>query len=119
MTGKPTTLGDLAYVFHGVGNADIFTAEKVAKANNPKEVEDCRVIKASDVTSQRPWQQPDTIMRMKVSKRLVSSTKRRGLGQSCILQTGDLLLTTRGKPKVSPMVTYEMSVEVGGQIYWI
>jgi hypothetical protein len=47
-------------------------------------------------------------MRMKVSKRLVSSTKRRGLGQSCILQTGDLLLTTRGKPKVSPMVTYEM-----------
>ena len=109
MTGKPTTLGDLAYVFHGVGNADIFTAEKVAKANNPKEVEDCRVIKASDVTSQRPWQQPDTIMRMKVSKRLVSSTKRRGLGQSCILQTGDLLLTTRGKPKVSPMITHEMT----------
>jgi hypothetical protein len=109
MTGKPTTLGDMAYVFHGVGNADIFTAEKLAKANNPKEVEDCRVIKASDVTSQLPWQQPDTIMRMKVSKRLVSSTKRRGLGQSCILQTGDLLLTTRGKPKVSPMVTYEMT----------
>lgn len=109
MTGKPTTLGDLAYVFHGVGNADIFTAEKLEKANNPKEVEDCRVIKASDVTSQRPWQQPDTIMRMKVSKRLVSSTKRRGLGQSCILQTGDLLLTTRGKPKVSPMLTYEMT----------
>jgi hypothetical protein len=109
MTGKPTTLGDLAHVFHGVGNADIFTAEKVAKANNPKEVEDCRVIKASDVTSQRPWQQPDTIMRMKVSKRLVSSTKRRGLGQSCILQTGDLLLTTRGKPKVSPMITHEMT----------
>ena len=109
MTGKPTTLGDLAYVFHGVGNADIFTAEKVAKANNPKEVEDCRVIKASDVTSQRPWQQPDTIMRMKVSKRLVSSTKRRGLAQSSVLQTGDLLLTTRGKPKVSPMVTHEMT----------
>ena len=108
MTGKLTTLGDLAYVFHGVGNADIFTAEKVAKANNPKEVEDCRVIKASDVTSQRPWQQPESIARMLVSKRLVSSTMRRGLGQSCVLQTGDLLLTTRGKPKVSPMVTHEM-----------
>ena len=60
MTGKPTTLGDLAHVFHGVGNADIFTAEKFEKANNPKEVEDCRVIKASDVTSQRPWQQLET-----------------------------------------------------------
>ena len=109
MTGKPTTLGDLAHVFHGVGNADIFTAEKFEKANNPKEVEDCRVIKASDVTSQRPWQQPESIARMLVSKRLVSSTMRRGLGQSCVLQTGDLLLTTRGKPKVSPMVTHEMT----------
>lgn len=109
MTGKPTTLGDLAYVFHGVGNADIFTEEKLQKSNNQKETADCRVIKASDVTSQRPWQQPDTITWMKVSKRIVSSTKRRGLGQSCILQPGDLLLTTRGKPKVSPMLTYEMT----------
>jgi hypothetical protein len=109
MTGKPTTLGDLAYVFHGVGNADIFTPEKLANSNNQKDVDDCRVIKASDVTSQRPWQQPDTITWMKVSKRVVSSTKRRGLGQSCILQPGDLLLTTRGKPKVSPMLTYEMT----------
>ena len=108
MTGKPTTLVHLAHVFHGVGNADIFTPEKLAKSNNQKEVAECRVIKASDVTSQRAWQQPESIARMLVSKRLVSSTARRGLGQSCVLQTGDLLLTTRGKPKVSPMITYEM-----------
>jgi hypothetical protein len=109
MTGKPTTLGDIAHVFHGVGNADIFTPEKLAKSNNQKEVAECRVIKASDVTSQRAWQQPESIARMHISKRLVSSTMRRGLGQSCVLQAGDLLLTTRGKPRVSPMVTYEMT----------
>ena len=108
MTGKHTTLGDLAHVFHGVGNADIFTPEKLSKSNNQKEVAECRVIKASDVTSQRVWQQPESIARMHVSKRLASSTARRGLGQSCVLQTGDLLLTTRGKPKVSPMITHEM-----------
>lgn len=108
MTGKPTTLGDLAHVFHGVGNADIFTPEKLSKSNNQKEVAECRVIKASDVTSQRAWQQPESIAWMHVSKRLLSSTARRGLGQNCVLQTGDLLLTTRGKPKVSPMITYEM-----------
>ena len=109
MTGKRTTLGDLALVFHGVGNADIFSEEKLSKLSSKPEVTECRVIRAPDVMSLRPWHEPGEIIRICVSKRFIASDKRRGLGQSCKLWPDDLLLSTRGVPKISPMVTYEMT----------
>ena len=109
MIGKRTTLGDLAYVFHGVGNADIFTAEKLSKMSKRPEVAECFVIRAPDVMSLRPWREPDEIGRILVSKRFVSPSNRRGLDQSSKLWSGDLLLSTRGIPKISPMLTYEMT----------
>jgi hypothetical protein len=109
-----TKLEDLAHVFHGVGNADIFTDVKLSKIANRPETVDCRVIKAPDIMSLRPWHEPDQISHAKVSKRLIFSEKRRGLGQSCKLQRGDLLLTTRGVPKISPMITYQITQ--GGDI---
>lgn len=108
MTGKPATLGDLAHVFHGAGNADMFTEEKLSKVLKRPEVAECRVIRAPDVMSLLPWLKPDEISRMLVSKRYVSSGSRRGPGQTNSLWSGDLLLSTRGIPKVSPMLTNQM-----------
>ena len=108
MTGKPATLGDLAHVFHGAGNADMFTEEKLSKARKRPEVAECRVIRAPDVMSLLPWLKPDEISRMLVAKRYVSSGSRRGPGQTNRLWNGDLLLSTRGVPKVSPMLTNQM-----------
>ena len=108
MTGKPVTLGDLAHVFHGVGNADIFTEEKLSKTPKRPEVNECRVIRAPDVMSLLPWLKPDEISRMLVSKRYISSGGRRGPGQTNRLWRDDLLLSTRGIPKVSPMLTHQM-----------
>jgi len=108
MTEKPATLGDLAHVFHGAGNADIFTEEKLRKASKRPEVAECRVIRAPDVVSLLPWLKPDEISRMLVSKRYVTSGSRRGAGQTNRLWSGDLLLSTRGIPKISPMLTNQM-----------
>jgi len=108
MTEKPATLGDLAYVFHGVGNADMFTEEKLSKMSKQPETAECRVIRAPDVMSLLPWLKPDEISRMLVAKRYVSSGSRRGPGQTNQLWSGDLLLSTRGIPKVSPMLTNQM-----------
>ena len=108
MTGKPVTLGDLAHVFHGAGNADMFTEEKLSKTPKRPEVNECRVIRAPDVMSLLPWLKPDEISRMLVSKRYISSGGRRGPGQTNRLWRDDLLLSTRGIPKVSPMLTHQM-----------
>lgn len=108
MTGKPVTLGDLAYLFHGAGNADLYTAEKLAKALKRPEATECRVIRAPDVMSLLPWLKGDEISRMQVSKRYVYSGNRRGPGQTNRLWQGDLLLSTRGNPKVSPMLTHQI-----------
>jgi hypothetical protein len=109
MTEKPVTLGDLAHVFHGVGNADIFTAEKLSKLSKSPEVVECLIIRAPDVMSLQPWHDPKAISSVSVSERFVSLGNRRGLNQSSKLQSGDLLLTTRGIPKISPILTYEIT----------
>jgi len=114
MAETSTKLGDLAHVFHGVGNADIFTKDKLSKIAKRPEIVDCRVIRAPDVMSLGPWHEPSAISHIQVSKRFISSERRRGLGQSCKLERGDLLLTTRGVPKVSPMITYQITQ--GGDI---
>lgn len=109
MTGKPTTLGDLAYVFHGAGNADIFTEEKLSKMPKRPDAVECGVIRSPDVMSLSPWHEPSEINRLWVSKRYVSSGSRRGAGQANRLWSNDLLLSTRGIPKVSPMITRQMT----------
>lgn len=108
MTERRANLGDFAHVFHGVGNAAIFTKQKLEGANNKPDANECGVIRAADVTSQRPWYEPESISRAYVARRITESNKRRGLGQSCLLRPGDVLVSTRGIPKVSPAITHEI-----------
>ena len=99
------TLRDIAYAFHGVTSVHIFSSKKeTAGAKGVADTLPCRVIYQSDIAHQGPWRDPDGIRQEKVSRRFIEED-RRGLGQKSTLMPGDILITTRGYPYVSPLVT--------------
>lgn len=114
MTKKAKTLKDIAVAFHGVTSVHVFAKEKKLSAG--KKASDavaCRVIYQSDIARQEPWRDPDGIRLENVTRRFIED-ERRGLGQKSTLEPGDILVTTRGRPYVSPLVTQRMLV--GGSI---
>lgn len=110
MTTKAKTLKEIAVAFHGVTSVHIFTKEKNLPASKKApDTVPCRVIYQSDIARQEPWRDPDGIRLEKVTRRFIED-ERRGLGQKSTLASGDILVTTRGRPYVSPLVTPRMLV---------
>ena len=110
MTKKAKTLKDIAVAFHGVTSVHVFTKEKKLSAGKKaSDAVPCRVIYQSDIARQEPWRDPDGIRLEKVTRRFIED-ERRGLGQKSTLATGDILVTTRGRPYISPLVTARMLV---------
>lgn len=108
MRKKEKTLKDIAYAFHGVTSVHVFTPQKLtSKAKEAVDTLPCRVIYQSDIAPQGPWRDPDGIKQEKVTRRFVEE-ERRGLGQKSTLAQGDILISTRGRPYVSPLVTSRM-----------
>jgi len=108
MTTKAKTLKDIAMAFHGVTSVHIHTKEKNhPTGKKPADTIPCRVIYQSDIAKQDPWRDPDGIRLEKVTRRFIED-ERRGLGQKSTLASGDILVTTRGRPYVSPLVTPRM-----------
>jgi hypothetical protein len=108
MTKKAKTLKDIAVAFHGVTSVNIFTKEKnLPVGSKAPDAVSCRVIYQSDIARQEPWRDPDGIRIEKVARRFIEE-ERRGLGQKPTLAAGDILVTTRGRPYVSPLVTPRM-----------
>lgn len=108
MTTKEKTLKDIAVAFHGVTSVHIHTQEKNDPAGKkPSDSIPCRVIYQSDIAKLDPWRDPDGIKSKKVARRFIED-ERRGLGQKSTLASGDILVTTRGRPYVSPLVTPRM-----------
>jgi len=110
MTKKAKTLKDIAVAFHGVTSIHVFTKEKKLSAGKKApDAVPCRVIYQSDIARQEPWRDPDGIRLEKVTRRFIED-ERRGLGQKSTLAPGDILVTTRGRPYISPLVTPRMLV---------
>jgi hypothetical protein len=108
MTKKAKTLKDIAVAFHGVTSVHIFTKEKnLPVGSKAPDTVPCRVIYQSDIARQEPWRDSDGIRLEKVARRFIEE-ERRGLGQKPTLAAGDILVTTRGRPYVSPLVTPRM-----------
>ena len=105
MTIKAKALRDLADAFHGVTSASIHG--EVGPSVSAAETLPCRVIYQPDIAKQGPWRDPQGIKLEKVSRRFVEA-KRRGLGQPSSLRPGDILVSTRGRILVSPLVTNAM-----------
>jgi hypothetical protein len=108
MTKKAKTLKDIAVAFHGVPSAAILGEKKPSRT--PKETADflpCRVIYLPDVAKESPWRDVETIRQSKVASRFVEMP-RRGMDQKHLLEADDLLVATRGRYSISPLVTRKM-----------
>jgi hypothetical protein len=105
MTIKAKVLRDLADAFHGVTSASIHG--EAGSAVGEGDALPCRVIYQPDIVKQGPWRDPLGVKLEMVARRFVEA-KRRGLGQSSGLRLGDVLVSTRGRIHVSPLVTNAM-----------
>ena len=108
MTTKAKNLKNIADAFHGVTSVGIFTEKKIfSKSKGSEEAISCRVIYQPDVTWESPWRDPDGIKQARVAPRFIEKT-RRGLDQKHLLAEGDILIATRGRYSISPLVTRKM-----------
>jgi hypothetical protein len=108
MTKKAKTLKDIAVAFHGVPSAAILGEKKLSRTS--KETADflpCRVIYLPDVAKESPWRDVETIRQSKVASRFVEKP-RRGIDQKHLLEADDVLVATRGRYSISPLVTRKM-----------
>jgi hypothetical protein len=111
MKGKPTqspmlTLGDVAYIFQGVGTRDL----KIGNEALPG-YEECWAVGAAAVDGQANSLLKEKLEKAMVVKRLID-TPLRGSGQKACLQFGDILIANRGYYKVSNMIGIESPKEV-------
>jgi hypothetical protein len=108
MTKKAKTLKDIAVAFHGVPSAAILGEKKPSRTS--KEAADflpCRVIYLPDVAKESPWRDIETIRQSKVASRFIEKP-RRGMDQKHLLEADDILVATRGRYSISPLVTGKM-----------
>jgi hypothetical protein len=123
MTKKAKTLKDIAVAFYGVTSAG-FLRENILSpdAENGTDWAPCRVIYPSDVVVEGPWRDPDTIKACKVARRFVEGDRRNldlrtinaagliekgrpRLERQHLLIEGDILIATRGRHSISPLVS--------------
>jgi hypothetical protein len=98
---QPTKLGDIVHIFKGVGYRDLFEGER--KSTN--DAKKCRVVHRSDMGEDRPdyfTHQPGSVSARVLEKNL------RGFHEKATLQPGDILISNRGIPLTSPVITHEM-----------
>jgi len=108
MTTKEKTLKDIAVAFHGVPSVGILTEKKLSsKSKAAAEVLPCRVICLPDVAKESPWRDAETIRQSKVASRFIEKP-RRGMDQKHLLEADDILVATRGRYSISPLVTRKM-----------
>lgn len=108
MTTKAKTLKDIAVAFHGVPSAGILTEKNLSsKSKAEAEVLPCRVICLPDVAKESPWRDAETIRQLKVASRFIEKP-RRGMDQKHLLEADDILVATRGRYSISPLVTRKM-----------
>jgi hypothetical protein len=111
MKGKPTqspklTLGDVAYIFQGVGTRDLKIGNEALLG-----YEECWAVGAAAVDGQANSLLKEKLEKAMVVKRLID-TPLRGSGQKACLQFGDILIANRGYYKVSNMIGVESPKEV-------
>lgn len=123
MTKKAKTLKDIAVAFYGVTSAGIFTDKKLSgKSQDDEDWVPCRVIHPADVASEGPWRDSDTIRSSRVARRFVERGRRNldrkhlsvdgvieknkpSLERKHLLAEGDILIATRGRYSISPLVS--------------
>ena len=128
MTTKAKTLKDIAVAFYGVTSAGIFTEKKLSsKSKVDEDWVPCRVIHPADVASEGPWRDADTIKSSKVARRFVERGRRNldrkhlsiegvieknmpRLERQHLLLEGDILIATRGRYSISPLVSRKILV---------
>lgn len=123
MTTKAKTLKDVAVAFYGVTSAGILTDKK--RPDESDKDEDwvlTRVIYPSDVTWEGPWRDSGIIKNARVARRFVEEGRRNqdrkyiategvieksrhSLERKHVLVEGDILIATRGRYSVSPLVS--------------
>ena len=112
MTKKKKTLKDIAEAFHGVTSVNILSGKNSAdKSEEATAGIPCRVIYHPDVAHETAWRDLSSIKEVKVAARFVEKS-RRGRDQKHLLSAGDILIATRGRFAISPIVSLEM-VEPG------
>ncbi len=123
MTTKAKTLKDIAVAFYGVTSVGIFTDKKLSgKSQDDEDWVPCRVIHPADVASEGPWRDSDTVKSSRVARRFVEMGRRNidrkhlptegvieksrtSLERKHLLAEGDILIATRGRYSVSPLVS--------------
>ena len=126
MTKKAKTLKDIAVAFYGVTSVGIFTEKKLGgKSQDDADWIPCRVIYPSDVTWEGPWRDSDIIKNARVARRFVEAGRRNldrkylpaegviqksrpNLERKHLLAEGDILIATRGRYSVSPLVSRQI-----------
>lgn len=126
MTKKAKTLKDIAVAFYGVTSVGIFTEKKLAgKSQNDADWVPSRVIYPSDVAWEGPWRDSDIIKNARVARRFVEAGRRNidrkhlpaegviqksrpNLERKHLLAEGDILIATRGRYSVSPLVSRQI-----------
>ena len=100
-TNQPTKLGDIVHIFKGVGYRDLFEG----KRKPPYGAKKCRIVHRSDMGEVRPdyfTHHPGCVSPRVLEKNL------RGFNEKATLQPGDILISNRGNPITSPVITCEM-----------
>ena len=100
-TNQPTKLGDIVHIFKGVGYRDLFEG----KRKPPHDAKKCRIVHRSDMGEDRPdyfTHQPAYVSPRVLEKNL------RGFKEKATLQPGDILISNRGIPITSPVITSKM-----------
>jgi hypothetical protein len=98
---QPTKLGDIVHIFKGVGYRDLFEG----KRKPPHDAKKCRIVHRSDMGEDRPdyfTHQPACVSPRVLEKNL------RGFKEKATLQPGDILISNRGIPITSPVITSKM-----------
>jgi hypothetical protein len=98
---QPTKLGDIVHIFKGVGYRDLFEG----KRKMPHGAKKCRIVHRSDMGEDRP--DYFTHQSACVSPRVLEKNLR-GFKEKAILQPGDILISNRGFPITSPVITHKM-----------
>jgi len=100
-TNQPTKLGDIVHIFKGVGYRDLFEG----KRKMPHGAKKCRIVHRSDMGEDRP--DYFTHQSACVSPRVLEKNLR-GFKEKATLQPGDILISNRGFPITSPVITHKM-----------
>lgn len=129
MTTKAKTLKDVAVAFYGVTSAGILKDKKgTVKAEKEEDWVLTRVLYPSDVAWEGPWRDSGIIKNARVARRFVEAGRRNqdrknirseglieksrpSLERKHLLAEGDILIATRGRYSVSPLVSRQILAE--------